>query len=81
MGSIGNDQYGTQLKEGFRKDGINDCLYTHKKLQTGVCAVLLNKENRCLIPNLGAACAYPDSHIDDRWVFITYKSLAYGESS
>jgi len=68
MGSIGNDFYGTKLREGIRNDGILDCLYIHKELHTGICAVLLNGGNRCLIPNLGAACLYPESHMKAQWV-------------
>ena len=81
MGSIGNDQYGEKLKEKIKKDGILDCLYTHNNLQTGVCAVLLNDDNRCLIPNLGAACVYPDSLINAQWSMIEnaerYYTTAY----
>jgi adenosine kinase len=81
MGSIGNDQYGKKLKEKIKKDGILDYLYTHNNLQTGVCAVLLTDDNRCLIPNLGAACVYPDSLINAQWSMVEraerYYTTAY----
>lgn len=74
MGSIGNDFYGQRFMEEIRNDGILDCLYVHKKLHTGVCAVLLTEGNRCLIPNLGAACIYPESHMRTQWVLLPAKA-------
>jgi sugar/nucleoside kinase (ribokinase family) len=71
MGSIGNDRFGKHLTQGLSQNGINECFHVHENLRTGVCAVLLNGvNNRCLIPNLGAAGAYPESHTTGKWVDI-----------
>jgi len=72
MGSVGNDYFGQKLKESLQKEGMVDCFHIHKTLPTGVCAVLLTPRNRCLLPNLGAACAYPDSHTTSNWVFFNF---------
>lgn len=80
MGSIGNDRYGKKLKEKIKKDGILDCLHTHQDLHTGVCAVLLNEDNRCLVPNLGAACVYPDSFINAQWSMVERAERYYSTS-
>eukprot|EP00826_Nyctotherus_ovalis_P066751 TRINITY_DN989_c0_g1_i12.p2 TRINITY_DN989_c0_g1~~TRINITY_DN989_c0_g1_i12.p2 ORF type:complete len:260 (-),score=51.51 TRINITY_DN989_c0_g1_i12:2182-2961(-) len=80
MGSIGNDRYGKKLKEKIKKDGILDCLYTHQNLHTGVCAVLLNEDNRCLVPNLGAACVYPDSLANAQWNMVERTERYYSTS-
>ena len=80
MGSIGNDRFGKQLLNHFKNSGIIDCLYVHDKLQTGICAVLINGINRCLVPSLGAAFNYPYSQIDEKWEMIENADRYYATS-
>ncbi len=68
MGSIGDDKLGEVLVQSLKTNGMSGSLYRSKTLPTGVCAVLLSEQKRCLIPNLGAACEFPDEFLQREWV-------------
>ena len=62
LGTVGNDEYGKELRKEAQKDGLFFPELLHPTLNTGTCAVLIEKQShqRSLIANLGASCHFTE---------------------
>jgi len=55
MGCVGNDKFGTQLKNCAKEDGVYVHYMEDEEAATGTCAVLVSGGERSLCANLAAA--------------------------
>jgi adenosine kinase len=55
MGCVGNDKFGTQLKDCAKADGVYVHYMEDEEAATGTCAVLVSGGERSLCANLAAA--------------------------
>ena len=63
FGCIGNDSYGTKLKDELLKTGVNGNFHIDEATPTGTCAVVIKGKERALCANLGACLKYPKDHL------------------
>jgi len=63
-GCIGNDEFGKTMKAEAEKGGMVTKYLIDKETPTGTCAVLVQKKERSMVANLGAANQYKKSHFD-----------------
>ncbi|CCI43019.1 unnamed protein product [Albugo candida] len=63
FGSIGKDKNGQKLKECIENDGVRAHFLEHDDTSTGVCAVCLVENHRCLIAKLSAANMFHHEHL------------------
>lgn len=63
MGCIGNDDFGKQLQESCKKDGVQAMYMVHDKVPTGKCAVTILDKERSLTTELSAANEYKADHL------------------
>ena len=75
VGCVGNDEHGRKLATCTAADGVRVEYAYHPSLATGVCAVLVNGENRCLVSNYGAWMEYPLEHLDGIWDSVVQHSV------
>uniref|UniRef100_A0A7S2UW56 Adenosine kinase n=1 Tax=Fibrocapsa japonica TaxID=94617 RepID=A0A7S2UW56_9STRA len=64
MGSIGDDNFASQMKTVVEKDGVQAHYMINAEHPTGTCAVLIKGGERSLIANLAAANHFAESHLD-----------------
>jgi len=64
MGAIGEDAFGTQLKDSATSDGVLAHYMVDKETPTGTCAVLVKDGERSLIANLAAANNFKPEHLE-----------------
>jgi len=64
IGCIGADNFGTLLQQLTQKDGVTTHYLVDQEAPTGTCAVLIEKKERSLVANLGAANNYKKEHFD-----------------
>ena len=61
IGSVGDDEFGRQLRSAAERDGVTPYYHTAAK-PTGTCAVLIHDKERSLVANLSAAECYDKKH-------------------
>jgi len=66
FGAVGQDEFGRTLEGCARDDGVTVSYQKNKDLPTGTCAVLINKRERSLCANLGAANSFSLSHLETK---------------
>jgi adenosine kinase len=66
FGAVGEDEFGSELEKCAREDGVLVSYQKSKELPTGTCAVLINKRERSLCANLGAANSFSLSHLETK---------------
>ena len=64
IGSIGDDEFGRQLRAAAERDGVTPYYYTEGGAPTGTCAVLVHDKERSLVANLAAAEKYAKEHFE-----------------
>lgn len=64
MGCIGKDEFGQQLKDCAKADGVVVHYMEDSETPTGTCAVLVCDGERSLIANLAAANNFKESHLE-----------------
>jgi len=63
IGAIGNDVFGTLMKEQCKKDGVMTEFMVNPDVPTGACAVAIYEKERGLVANLAAANTYKKEHL------------------
>jgi len=63
IGGVGKDKFGAELRKAAEGDKVMVFYQEDEKTPTGTCAVLINKKERSLIANLGAANTYKPAHL------------------
>jgi len=63
IGCVGKDENGKILKRETERFGVSVHYLEDETAPTGTCAVLINKKERTLVTNLGAANNYKISHL------------------
>lgn len=65
FGSIGQDKIGEHVKKGVQQEGLKALWCEHEDLPTSKCAVVVHEGERALCCDIGAACKYKLSHLQD----------------
>lgn len=65
LGSIGKDENGRLIEENLKKEGVQCIFKVSENIPTGMCAVLINGENRSLCTYLGASKLYSIEDLRD----------------
>ncbi|KAJ6233110.1 hypothetical protein M0813_30216 [Anaeramoeba flamelloides] len=63
-GAVGNDNFGKQLENSAKSDGVKPLYYTTEECGTGTCAVCIYKGERSLVANLGASNHFKINHLE-----------------
>ncbi|XP_071829549.1 uncharacterized protein [Apostichopus japonicus] len=79
FGSIGNDKYGTILKNKMLEFGAHVNYLVNEDIPTGTCACVLTGNNRSLVANLAAANHYKKDHLlqPENWAHVELAKLIY----
>jgi len=64
IGSVGADSRGTLLMQANEKEGVKNAVYVEEGEETGVCAVVIQSNNRSLVTDLCAAKHFRISHLE-----------------
>ena len=64
IGSVGDDEFGRQLRAAAERDGVTPYYHTEAGVPTGTCAVLVHDKERSLVANLAAAEKYSKAHYE-----------------
>ncbi|KAJ5080209.1 hypothetical protein M0811_03693 [Anaeramoeba ignava] len=65
LGCVGKDNFGEELEKAAKQDGLLPLYQKIDTHQTGTCAVLVHKNERSLVANLGAANHFKITHLED----------------
>lgn len=65
LGAIGRDNKGKLVEDSLRKEGVQCIFKECEGVSTGMCAVLVNRENRSLCTDLGASKLYSIKDLKD----------------
>lgn len=79
FGCVGDDDFGKTLANTCQKDGVDVRYMIDKSTPTGVCAVTILNKERSLTTNLGAACNYKTSHLQEasNWKLLQDAKIVY----
>lgn len=77
VGSVGDDEFGTLLKQKAEESGLNVQYHVEQGAKTGTCACLVVGGERALIANLGAANLYKIEHLRSEPVQKHVKQAQY----
>uniref|UniRef100_A0A0N5AAD8 Adenosine kinase n=1 Tax=Syphacia muris TaxID=451379 RepID=A0A0N5AAD8_9BILA len=64
FGAIGNDKYGSVLKQKMLNAGVNVQYQINPTVKTGTCAAMLHDNHRSLCAHLSAANTFTEDHIE-----------------
>eukprot|EP01060_Flectonema_neradi_P037222 TRINITY_DN7428_c3_g1_i1.p1 TRINITY_DN7428_c3_g1~~TRINITY_DN7428_c3_g1_i1.p1 ORF type:complete len:469 (+),score=65.87 TRINITY_DN7428_c3_g1_i1:43-1449(+) len=64
LGTVGDDEYGTSLRNEAQIDGLLFPPLIHPTLNTGTCAVLIADQQRSLVADLGASVHFSDKTLE-----------------
>lgn len=73
IGSVGNDEFGSQLKKSANADGVAVYYHVDKDTPTGTCAVAVVNHERSLVANLAAANKYVIEHLQSAEIETVWK--------
>jgi len=65
FGCIGNDKFGSKLKQCATDDNVACHFMIHDTIPTGTCAVCITQKERSLVANLSAANEFKKEHLDN----------------
>merc|ERR1711937_786676 len=79
IGCIGNDDFGSKMREQCTKDGVNVAYMVDASTPTGVCGCLINGIERSLCTNLNAANNYKAEHLKqpENWKLVEEAKITY----
>lgn len=77
MGCVGKDQFGEQLAECAKKDGVLTHYMVDESTPTGTCAVLIVEKERSMVTNLQAANNFKPSHLETDLAKSIYETVDY----
>lgn len=77
MGCIGKDDFGKQLAESVKADGVLTHYMIDESTPTGTCAVLIKGGERSLVANLAAANNFKPSHLETELAKEIYTKSQY----
>ena len=79
IGCVGKDEYGEQLEEAAKGDGVRVQYMVVEDKPTGTCAVVITEKVRSLVANLGAANSYKIAHLQEpgNWKLVEQARVCY----
>lgn len=79
FGSVGEDQYSTELRRANEEAGVFSNYMVHKDIPTGKCAALITGAHRSLVTDLAAANNYKLEHLKaaENWKYVEEAKVFY----